>query len=74
MAGKSALDHIHNVVSDESYKKGYADGQKNSIPIDWLKAEATIARATGDKAGGFKALIIDWLIAKYTEYWPAKEE
>lgn len=62
------------MTADEAYKKGYADGQKSSIPIDWLKAEATVSSATGGKAGGLKALIIHWIIAKYTEQWATKED
>ena len=61
-------------MDDESYKKGYADCLKNSIPINWLKAEATISSATGGRAGGLKALIIHWIIAKYTEQWATKED
>lgn len=33
---KSALDHIHNVVRDDAYKRGYDDGKKDAIPMDWI--------------------------------------
>lgn len=29
---KSALDHIHNVVRDDAYKRGYEQGKKDAAP------------------------------------------
>ena len=38
---KSALDHIHNVVKDDAYKRGYEQGKKEAIPVDWLDSYIT---------------------------------
>jgi hypothetical protein len=37
MMGNSALDHIHNIVKDDAYKRGYEDGRKDTIPLDWIR-------------------------------------
>lgn len=38
---KSALDHIHNVVRDDAYKRGYeqgkADAKAEAISLAWIK-------------------------------------
>lgn len=34
----SALDHIHNVVKDDAYKRGYKDGRKDAIPLEWIES------------------------------------
>ncbi len=36
---KSALDHIHNVVRDDAYKRGYEQGKAEkvpAIPLAWI--------------------------------------
>lgn len=38
--GNSALDHIHNVVKDDAYKRGYENGRKDAIPVDWIERYA----------------------------------
>lgn len=44
VASNSALDHIHNVVRDDAYRRGYEQGKKDAkaeaIPISWIKAYA----------------------------------
>lgn len=32
---KSALDHIHNVVMDDAYRRGYRDGKDTNVPT-WI--------------------------------------
>ena len=54
---KSALDHIHNVVRDDAYRRGYeqgkADAKAEAIPVDWIEAEIKKLR---DMDNGFASL------------------
>ena len=38
----SALDHIHNVVRDDAYRRGYEQGKKDAkveaISVDWIES------------------------------------
>lgn len=66
---KSALDHIHNVVRDDAYKRGYEQGKAEKgpeIPLAWIESyiqtcEIFDLRANGIPAGKIiKTMVKIW--------------
>ena len=55
---KSALDHIHNVVRDDAYKRGYEQGKAEkgpAIPLVWIDYYITTCQIFDLRANGVPA-------------------
>lgn len=65
----SALDHIHNVVRDDAYRRGYeqgkADAKAETIPVDWIEEYIDAA----ENVDGFAAKFIVAAITGMVEAW-----
>jgi hypothetical protein len=63
---KSALDHIHNVVRDDAYKRGYeqgkADAKAKAIPVGWIKKHAAKLNRIGywSDVRAINVMLIEW--------------
>lgn len=69
----SALDHIHNVVRDDAYKRGYEQGKEDAAP-KWIPFSEKMPKEEGDylvtdEAAGMTETLIDKYIRRDDGTW-----
>ena len=81
---KSAIDHIHNVVRDDAYRRGYEQGRADAAP-KWIPCSEKMPKEEGDylvtdEAAGMAEMLIDkyircddgkwvWLYSQHAIAW-----